>query len=341
MSELREALKRRMIIALNPFRSEAQRRFMFAQHPEIAKRWAAEHPASAAGGLPEYAGNAAPGSKFQEFLHPRLRGKFRDKGGVRFPTGAPGAQSSTTDPGEAPHGQPGHTAQHPAVAPAGPVASIDKGWLMHKERRQRKSGRDPKAQLAYAAEHVAQMAEKFSAYKDWYTECQQELSDLFDGGVDTFRRILAATSQAATVKSNVGFALKAYRQLLNGEMFKGLMAPVMANLERVKSGEEPIGPKIGEYGKALTTGEGIPVDRHIFQLLYHTTGTRPSDKQIEAAKAQITEVARQKGWKPSQVQAALWAAHIIKTNEKAETYHHRLRQLQKEGKLHGITSTGK
>lgn len=121
MSELREALKRRMIVALNPFRSEAQRRFMFAQHPEIAKRWVAEHPASAAGGLPEHVGNAAPGSKFQEFLHPRLRGKFRDKGGVHFPAGAPGAQSSTTDPGAAPHGQPGHTAQHPAVAPAGRV----------------------------------------------------------------------------------------------------------------------------------------------------------------------------------------------------------------------------
>jgi hypothetical protein len=25
-----------------PFRSEKQRRFMFAKHPEIAKRWAAE-----------------------------------------------------------------------------------------------------------------------------------------------------------------------------------------------------------------------------------------------------------------------------------------------------------
>jgi hypothetical protein len=27
-----------------PFKSEAQRRFMFAKHPEIAKRWAKEYP---------------------------------------------------------------------------------------------------------------------------------------------------------------------------------------------------------------------------------------------------------------------------------------------------------
>jgi hypothetical protein len=27
-----------------PFRSQAQRGFMFARHPEIAQRWAAEYP---------------------------------------------------------------------------------------------------------------------------------------------------------------------------------------------------------------------------------------------------------------------------------------------------------
>jgi hypothetical protein len=37
-----------------PFRSQAQRRFMFARHPEIAKRWAAEYPNQ--GKLPERVG---------------------------------------------------------------------------------------------------------------------------------------------------------------------------------------------------------------------------------------------------------------------------------------------
>jgi hypothetical protein len=27
-----------------PFQSEAQRRFMYAKHPEIARRWSAEYP---------------------------------------------------------------------------------------------------------------------------------------------------------------------------------------------------------------------------------------------------------------------------------------------------------
>lgn len=35
-----------------PFRSQAQRGFMFARHPEIARRWAAEYPSQ--GALPQH-----------------------------------------------------------------------------------------------------------------------------------------------------------------------------------------------------------------------------------------------------------------------------------------------
>lgn len=35
-----------------PFKSSAQRRFMYAEHPEIAKRWSKEYPHQ--GKLPEH-----------------------------------------------------------------------------------------------------------------------------------------------------------------------------------------------------------------------------------------------------------------------------------------------
>lgn len=38
-----------------PFRSEAQKRFLFARHPKIARRWAKEHPESLSD-LPEHVG---------------------------------------------------------------------------------------------------------------------------------------------------------------------------------------------------------------------------------------------------------------------------------------------
>ena len=37
-----------------PFRSEAQRRFLWAKHPDIAKRWASEYGTSS--NLPEHVG---------------------------------------------------------------------------------------------------------------------------------------------------------------------------------------------------------------------------------------------------------------------------------------------
>jgi len=40
-----------------PFRSEKQRRFMYAKHPEIAEKWSAEYPNQ--GKLPKRASNKA------------------------------------------------------------------------------------------------------------------------------------------------------------------------------------------------------------------------------------------------------------------------------------------
>lgn len=42
-----------------PFRSEAQRRYLYAQHPEIARRFQAETPANA--NLPPHAGRRKVG----------------------------------------------------------------------------------------------------------------------------------------------------------------------------------------------------------------------------------------------------------------------------------------
>lgn len=39
-----------------PFRSEAQRGFMFARHPDIARRWAREYPSQ--GKLPMHVGQS-------------------------------------------------------------------------------------------------------------------------------------------------------------------------------------------------------------------------------------------------------------------------------------------
>jgi hypothetical protein len=44
-----------------PFQSNAQRKFLFAKHPEIAKRWAKEYPHQ--GKLPEHKRHWSKGRK--------------------------------------------------------------------------------------------------------------------------------------------------------------------------------------------------------------------------------------------------------------------------------------
>lgn len=55
-----------------PFKSEAQRRFMFAKHPEIAKRWA--HKYGTPKDLPEHVGGKKK-SKVYQALENHRKGK--------------------------------------------------------------------------------------------------------------------------------------------------------------------------------------------------------------------------------------------------------------------------
>jgi hypothetical protein len=54
-----------------PFKSKSQQKYMFSQHPEIAKRWAAETPNMKS--LPEKKGNAMHHLNLQRFKKKRER----------------------------------------------------------------------------------------------------------------------------------------------------------------------------------------------------------------------------------------------------------------------------
>ncbi len=83
--------------------------------------------------------NAEVGSKYKEFLHPRLHGKWRSKGMVKpsqqhmISPGAPGAPIKTSKPGAAPHGQPGHISPRPDVAPGEATSQSEIKRLLAKQ----------------------------------------------------------------------------------------------------------------------------------------------------------------------------------------------------------------
>lgn len=154
-------------------------------------------------------------------------------------------------------------------------------------------------------------AESQVSWRDWYSRHEAALQDVFGADADLFQRLLSATSQAATVKSNVALALKAYDQLLSGQPFVGYLPAVIGNLNRIRESVAVVGPKISAF-QAANTGDAkaIPVDRHIADLLFGTNS--PNAAQKAAAQKRLTLVAKQLGWQPREVQAALWAYNQVR-----------------------------
>jgi hypothetical protein len=157
-------------------------------------------------------------------------------------------------------------------------------------------------------------AKATSSWRDWYDRHERQIEDLFGDDAPLFRQILSATSQAASVASNVSLALKAYEQLLNNRPFTGYLPAVIKNLDRIKADEALRGQKISQYGKANEAAAGaaggVAVDRHIAQLMFGTD--RPTKQMVQKATKAIQSISRLLGWQPREVQAALWAFNQIR-----------------------------
>lgn len=170
---------------------------------------------------------------------------------------------------------------------------------------------DDRLRVQRTLDELIQAAESQKTWKNWYNRHEQVLVELFGTDAPLFQKLLSVTSQAASVKANVGLAVKAYRQLLAGEPFVGYLPAVIKNLERVRDEEAIQGQKIGEYSKANDGDQaGVAVDRHIAQLFFGVD--RPTPAQVAVAKARIGEIADRLGWEPRQVQAALWAFNQVR-----------------------------
>ena len=174
------------------------------------------------------------------------------------------------------------------------------------------------------------------SWKDWYSEHQETLDDFFGDYAGLFQEILAVTSQAASVKANVGLGLKAFGQLMRNEEFdgklrgeekSGYLPAVIKNLNAIKNKTQVGGRKISNY-KSANEGDSsrVVVDRHIARMLFGVD--TPSAKQYAKAESVLSEVAKEIGWEPSQVQAALWAQSIVMSGKEPVSYGAYLKSLE-------------
>ena len=171
-----------------------------------------------------------------------------------------------------------------------------------------------------------------ASWKDWYEEHQSTLDEFFGDHAQLFQDILSVTSQAASVKANVGLALKAFGQMHRGEEFKGFLPAVIKNLSRLRENTQVQGQKISAY-KNSNDGkvDEAVIDRHIARLIFGVDS--PSKAQFAKAQKILTEIANEIGWTPRQVQAALWAHSIYKSGKTPQSYGDYLKKLESRGTL--------
>jgi len=229
------------------------------------------------------------------------------------------------------------------IKSADPIVRDDAGNIVPLSQRFNPDRRDIRFSLRpkLTRQQLVNAAMSSSDWKDFYSRHQALLEEVFGSDADLFQKLLSATSQAASVATNVALALKAYAQLKRGEEFDGrlrgeqspgYLPAVIQNLNRIKAEDEVQGQKIRAYTAANEGAEeSVVVDRHIARMLFGAIS--PTKAQFAKASGILTEVARMLGWSPREVQAALWAASIRKSGKNPESYDSYINRLRASGDL--------
>jgi hypothetical protein len=100
--------------------------------------------------------------------------------------------------------------------------------------------------------------------------------------------------------------MKAWQQLQSGQQFTGFLGTVIANLDRVRNGEELSGIKISAFYRALCGDENsVVVDRWMARAYGIWTTVTPKVYETVARKIRLEAAAN--GMTATQFQAWLWA----------------------------------
>jgi len=142
---------------------------------------------------------------------------------------------------------------------------------------------------------------------EWYNT-GDELNKYFGEDAPMVAKLIAATSNNSTVKSNLTLALKAYAQhKANPEApIEGIMRSLLPAVDRARTGQDLGGRKVDNFAKALMGDpNAVVVDRWMMRA-WGFKGDVPTPAQYDIIEHGIKELAQRHQMEPRQVQAAIW-----------------------------------
>ena len=170
---------------------------------------------------------------------------------------------------------------------------------------------------------AAEILKHVSSWKDWYDGISGLIEDEFDEYSADFMVFLFSSAVAANSASTVGTAMNNLDRLYN-DIEIGSLPLVRKNYFQYILSKSVSSLKISEFIKAgFGDKKAKAIDMHIWSLINSLPNTKKSPttkKQFDKAKAFIDSVADVLDWHPREVQAAMWAANMLRLGQKPGTY---------------------
>lgn len=171
----------------------------------------------------------------------------------------------------------------------------------------------------------------------WYDGISEYVKSVFNEYAEDVLSLLPLSSMANNSAATVGLAINNVEKIYKGEKPSGV-AEYYGYVTDFLKGKGIESDKMYNFFKALSGDKNaIAVDMHVWSIIM---GKDPNKKQVnpknkaefDRAKEFVNIIANELGLAPREVQAALWAANILRTGGKPDSYEQYIeKQVREKG----------
>lgn len=191
--------------------------------------------------------------------------------------------------------------------------------------------------MPLSIEEAKEIVQEVIDWSNWYDGISEYSESIFGEYTEDFLSLLPLSSQANNSASTVALAIGNSERIYKGENPIGV-AEYYGYVSDFLGGKGIKSDKMYNFFKALTGDkDAIAVDMHVWSIIM---GKDPNKKQVnpknqkefERAKEFVRLLSKELGLAPREVQASLWAANILRTGGKPDSYEEYIeRQVNNKG----------
>ena len=214
---------------------------------------------------------------------------------------------------------------------------------VNKEQQQRTNSASEKLKQLFNRKNIPlniseakEIVNEVIDWTSWYDGISNYVNNIFGEYTEDVLSLLPLSSQAANSATTVALAINNAEKIYKGEKPVGV-AEYYGYVTDFLQGKGIKSDKMYNFFKAITGDkDAIAVDMHVWSIIM---GKNPNKKQVnpknkaefERAKEFVNLLSSELGLAPREVQAALWAANILRTGKNPTSYEQYFEKQLKKG----------